>query len=177
MDRIPPMTEELEYITFNTDKGWVAILGSARGLVSVTLPRSSAQEALDSLSMAIEQAAPSPKRFRDLARRLQDYFSGNKISFPDELDLSLATPFQRIVWQAARQIAYGETRSYGWLAEKISKPGAARAIGQALSRNPLPIIVPCHRVIGSDGSLGGFSDGLEMKRRLLRLEVIANFPQ
>lgn len=168
---------EYYYHVFNTGKGWVAILGSARGLVSVTLPRSSAQGALKSLGGAIEQAAPSPKRFRDLSRRLQDYFSGHKALFPDKLNLSSATPFQRAVWQATRLIAYGETRSYGWLADKVSKPGAARAIGQALSKNPLPIIIPCHRVIGSDGSLGGFSDGLEMKRHLLHLEAAAISPQ
>ena len=164
----------MEYHVFKTKEGWVATLGSANGLVSIALPRSSAQAALDSLCGGIEQAAASPERFRDLAKRLQDYFSGHKVSFPDELDLSSATPFQQAVWQAARQIPYGETRSYGWLAEKAGRPGAARAVGQALSRNPLPVIVPCHRVIAGDGSLGGFSDGLEMKRRLLRLEETAN---
>ncbi len=168
---------EYYYHVFNTGKGWVAILGSARGLVSVTLPRSSAQEALDSIGEAIEQATPSPERFRDLARRLKDYFNGHKVSFPDELDLSSATPFQREVWQATRLMAYGETRSYGWLAKKVAKPGAARAIGQALSKNPLPIIVPCHRVISNDGSLGGFSNGLEMKRCLLQLEATTTSPQ
>ncbi|MFC1875155.1 methylated-DNA--[protein]-cysteine S-methyltransferase [Chloroflexota bacterium] len=168
---------EYYYHVFNTGKGWVAILGSTRGLVSVTPPRSSAQGALDYLGRAIEQAAPSPERFRDLTRRLQDYFSGHKVLFPDKLDLASATPFQRVVWQATRLIAYGETRSYGWLADKVSRPGAARAIGHALSKNPLPIIVPCHRVIGGNGSLGGFSDGLEMKRRLLHLEAATTSPQ
>lgn len=167
----------MEYHVFNTDKGWVAVLGSVRGLTRVTLPRSSARAALDSLGEAIEQAIPSPERFQDLAKRLQDYFGGHKVSFPDELDLSSATPFQRAVWQATRQIAYGETRSYSWLAEKVGKPGAARAIGQALSKNPMPIIVPCHRAIGSDGNLCGFSDGLEMKRSLLHLEAAATSPQ
>jgi methylated-DNA-[protein]-cysteine S-methyltransferase len=167
----------MEYHVFKTNEGWVAVLGSARGLVSVTLPRSSAQAALESLCGEIKPAVQSPGRFQDLAKRLQDYFSGYKVSFPDELDLSSATPFQRAVWQATRQIPYGETRSYGWLAKKIGKPGAARAVGQALSRNPLPIIIPCHRVIRSDGSLGGFSDGLEMKRRLLYLEAAISHQQ
>jgi methylated-DNA-[protein]-cysteine S-methyltransferase len=163
----------MEYHVFKTNQGWMAVLGSARGLVSIALPRSSAQAALESLCRDTEQATQSLERFQDLSERLQKYFSGYEVSFPDELDLSAATPFQREVWQAARQIAYGEARSYGWLAEKIDKPVAARAVGQALSRNPLPIIVPCHRVIASDGSLGGFSDGLEMKRLLLRIEGIA----
>jgi methylated-DNA-[protein]-cysteine S-methyltransferase len=163
----------MEYTVFVADEGWVAILGSARGLVSVTLPRKSGQEALRSLGGVIENATLSPSRFQDLARRLKDYLSGYEASFPDGLDLSSATPFQRAVWQAARLIPYGETRSYSWLAEKVDKPGAARAVGQALSKNRLPIIVPCHRVIDSDGSLGGFSGGLEVKKRLLHLEAAA----
>lgn len=167
----------MEYHVFKTNEGWVAVLGSAKGLVSIALPRISAQAALESLCGDTEQATQSPERFRDFAERLQKYFSGYRVSFPDELDLSSATPFQREVWQAAKQIAYGEVRSYGWLAEKIGKPGAARAVGQALSKNPLPIIVPCHRVIGSDGSLGGFSDGLEMKRHLLHLEAATSHQQ
>jgi len=77
------------------------------------------------------------------------------------------------VWQATRLIPYGETRSYLWVAVQIGKPGAARAVGQALGRNPLPVIVPCHRVIAADGGLGGFTGGLEMKRRLLELETTA----
>jgi len=91
-------------------------------------------------------------------------------TFPDRLDLSGATPFQRMVWEATRLIPYGETRSYAWVAGQVNKPGAARAVGQALGRNPLPIIIPCHRVIRGDGSLGGFSNGLEVKERLLHLE-------
>lgn len=163
----------MEYHVFNTKGGWIAVLGSIRGLISITLPRSSAQAALESLSKTIEQAVQSPERFKDLTERLRKYFSGYKASFPDKLDLSSATPFQRSLWQAVRQIPYGETRSYGWLVERIGRPGAARAVGQALSRNPLPVIIPCHRVVSSDNSLGGFSDGLEMKRRLLRLEAAA----
>jgi len=77
------------------------------------------------------------------------------------------------VWQATRLIPYGETRSYLWVAVQIGKPGAARAVGQALGRNPLPVIIPCHRVIASDGGLGGFTGGLVMKRRLLELETSA----
>jgi len=103
--------------------------------------------------------------------RLKVYFSGGKVSFPDELDLSGATSFQREVCEITRLIPYGETRTYLWVAEQIKRPRAARAVGQALGRNPLPIIVPCHRVIASDGGLGGFGGGVEMKSHLLRLEA------
>jgi len=111
--------------------------------------------------------------FEDLVARLRTYFSGHKVSFPDQLDLSGATPFQRQVWEKTRLIPFGETRSYSWVAEQIKQPGAVRAVGQALGRNPLPIIIPCHRVITADGKPGGYTGGLEMKRFLLRLEAIA----
>jgi len=165
------MTGELKYITFNTDAGWLGILGSVKGLLRTTLPQRSAEEARHQLGDNVNQAVWSPHWFENLVERLMAYFSGHRVAFPDELDLSIATPFQREVWEAARLISYGETRSYAWVAEQMGKPKAVRAVGQALGKNPLPIIIPCHRVIASDGKLGGFSEGLEMKRFLLRLET------
>jgi len=109
--------------------------------------------------------------FGDLIPRLQGYFKGERVDFPDALDLCDSTTFQQKVWALTRTIPYGETRTYGWVAKEISPPTAARAVGQALKRNRFPIVVPCHRVIGSDGSLVGFSDGLGMKRKLLALEA------
>lgn len=151
--------------------GWVGILASAKGLLSITLPQRSAQEARRLLGNSVMQATLSPSLFDDLTERLRIYFSGHKATFPDGLDLSAATSFQGEVWEAARLIPYGETRSYAWVAERIKRPKAARAVGQALSRNPLPIIIPCHRIIASNGRLGGFTGGLEMKRELLSLEA------
>jgi len=106
-------------------------------------------------------------RFKD---KLQRYFLGEAVTFDEPLDLDRATPFQRRVWLAVREIPYGEVRSYGQIARRIGHPQAVRAVGRALASNPLPIVVPCHRVIGSDGSLVGFRGGLEMKRRLLEIE-------
>ncbi|MFC1892761.1 methylated-DNA--[protein]-cysteine S-methyltransferase [Chloroflexota bacterium] len=168
------MKSGLKYVTFETDMGWVGILGSARGLCHTTLPQRSAKEARQLLS--IKDAAWSPHLFEDLVPRFCTYFNGRKVAFPDILDISEATLFQRRVWEVTRLIPYGNTRSYLWVAEQIGKPTAARAVGQALARNPLPIIVPCHRVLSSNGKLGGFSDGLEMKRSLLSLEA-AGSPQ
>lgn len=165
------MTQELEYVIFNTDLGWIGILSSVRGLLKVSQPQHSAQEALKLLGEMANYATWSPGRFDDVAERLKAYFSGHRVAFPDELDLSLATPFQRQVWQTTRLIPYSETRSYRWLAEQTGQPRAVRAVGQALARNPVTIIIPCHRVIRSNGGLGGFSGGLEMKRRLLHLEA------
>ncbi|MFH1662508.1 MAG: methylated-DNA--[protein]-cysteine S-methyltransferase [Chloroflexota bacterium] len=167
-------TSELKYITFKTDMGWVGILASSRGLLGTTLPRRSAQEARQQLGDSLNQATWAPCLFDDLTERLKAYFSGRKVAFPDGLDLSGATLFQREVWEATRLIPYGETRSYLWAANQINRPRAARAVGQALGRNPLPIIVPCHRVVASDGRLSGFSGGVEMKRYLLWLEASAS---
>lgn len=164
------------YHVFETDMGWVAALASQKGLLGTSLPRSSPEEALAEIGAGLKEAVKTPERFRDLTGRLRAYFAGNKVSFPDELDLLSATPFQQKVWQAARRIPCGETRSYKWLAMEAGKPGAARAAGQAMAKNRLPIIIPCHRVIGSDGGIGGFSGGISLKKRLLQLEAQATSP-
>jgi len=152
----------------------VGILGSDKGLLRTTLPQHSAQEAHQLLGNRVNHAVWSHNLFDGLVERLKTYFSGGKVAFPDKLDLSGATPFQRKVWEVTRLIPYGETRSYTWVAEQVKKPQARRAVGQALARNPLPIIIPCHRVVSSDGRLGGFSGGVEIKKRLLRLEASAS---
>lgn len=106
----------------------------------------------------------------DLARRQLDaYFSGRSVTFDLPLGLE-GTPFQLSVWSALLKIPYGETRSYAQLAAAVRKPSATRAVGAANGRNPIAIIVPCHRVIGADGSLTGFGGGLERKKFLLSLE-------
>lgn len=105
----------------------------------------------------------------ETARQLQEYFNGERQDF----DLPLApggTDFQRSVWQALRDIPYGEVRSYRDIARAIGRASAVRAVGAANGRNPVPIVVPCHRVIGSDGSLTGFAGGLDAKKRLLQCE-------
>ncbi len=168
------MTGDLKYITFSTDTDWIGILSSAKGLLGTTLPQRSAQEACQLLGDSVSYATWSPHLFKDLMEHLKVYFSGHRTTFPDKLDLSRATHFQREVWEITRLIPYGETRSYAWVAEQIKKPRAVRAVGQALGKNPLPIIVPCHRVVDSNGKLSGFSGGVEMKRHLLSLEASAS---
>ena len=165
------MTHGLSFVIFRTAAGWMGILGSAAGLRRIVLPQNSPEEVQRQLGDIAGHAVQSSQLYEDLMMRLKDYFDGNRVDFPDKLDLSAATAFQRKVWQAARRIPFGETRSYAWLAEQIGKPQAARAVGQSLGRNPLPVIIPCHRVIAGDGGLGGFSGGLEMKRFLLNLEA------
>jgi methylated-DNA-[protein]-cysteine S-methyltransferase len=112
---------------------------------------------------------PDDDAFPDAVRQLGEYFAGERTSF--ELDLELAgTAFQRRVWEALQKIPYGETRSYREIAEQVGAPGASRAVGLANGRNPIGIIVPCHRVIGATGSLTGYGGGLDRKRFLLALE-------
>lgn len=113
--------------------------------------------------------APDPKAFEKAADQLTAYFAGELTHFDVELDLR-GTEFQRRVWQALLTIPYGETRSYGEIAAQIGAPGAARAVGLANGHNPIAIVVPCHRVIGANGSLTGFGGGLGRKRTLLELE-------
>jgi methylated-DNA-[protein]-cysteine S-methyltransferase len=108
--------------------------------------------------------------FADLCEQLDEYFAGERREFDLELG-PRGSEFERRVWRALRQIPYGETESYGKLAERIGHPGHARAVGAANGRNPIAVVIPCHRVIGADGSLTGYAGGLERKRLLLDLEA------
>lgn len=107
--------------------------------------------------------------FPDAVDQLRSYFAGDRTDFDLELDMA-GTQFQRRVWQALMTIPYGETRSYGQIAEQIGASGSARAVGLANGRNPIAVIVPCHRVIGASGGLTGYGGGLDRKRLLLELE-------
>ncbi len=113
--------------------------------------------------------APDPTPFTEVIRQLEEYFATRRTAF--DLPLMFAgTPFQRRVWAALREIPYGQTVSYGQLAERIGSPGSARAVGLANGRNPIGIIVPCHRVVGARGDLTGYGGGVDRKRYLLELE-------
>lgn len=102
--------------------------------------------------------------------QLREYFEGRRKSFSFPADLSGGTDFERQVWNTLLEIPFGQTRTYKWVAERIGRPQAFRAVGSALGRNPLPIIYPCHRVIESDGALGGYTPSVDIKRRLLEME-------
>jgi methylated-DNA-[protein]-cysteine S-methyltransferase len=111
----------------------------------------------------------APEVLRRAVQQLGEYFEGRRTDFDLPLGAS-GTPFQQRVWDLLRQIPYGRTRSYGQLAAELGQPGASRAVGLANGRNPLSIVVPCHRVVGADGSLTGYGGGAERKRHLLDLE-------
>jgi methylated-DNA-[protein]-cysteine S-methyltransferase len=104
-------------------------------------------------------------------RELQEYFAGDRLEFTVPIEVTRGSEFERAVWAEIAAIPYGETISYGAIAHAVGEPGGAQAVGTACHRNPLPIIVPCHRVIGSDGKLVGFGGGLHRKRWLLQLET------
>ena len=162
----------IKFVVVATRFGWVAMGGSEAGLALLTLPKSSRKAALSEIKEFAPDALEDTSAFDDLPNRLQRYFNGEKVLFPDRLDLSSATTFHRAVWKATLSIPYGETRTYAWVARQIGRPQAFRAVGGALARNPFPIIVPCHRVIASSGNLGGFSGGLALKKQLLELEGV-----
>jgi methylated-DNA-[protein]-cysteine S-methyltransferase len=120
---------------------------------------------------------PIPREVRRLIRDVQSYFLGKAVRFRARLDLSGVTPFQRSVYKAARGIPWGETRTYGEIARAIGRPRSARAVGQALGRNPVPLVVPCHRVVASRGP-GGFSaaGGIPLKKKMLAMESKGGIP-
>lgn len=158
---------------FRTRMGWVALAADQHALIASTLPRPSQRAALAQcaaqLSSTTEIATNALTRLAQ--RKLERYFAGERISFDDlPFDDSHATPFQQCAWRLTRSIPYGSTRTYDSLARAAGHPNAARAIGQCMAHNPLPIIVPCHRVLGSTGDLRGFGGGLAMKRALLKME-------
>jgi methylated-DNA-[protein]-cysteine S-methyltransferase len=155
--------------------GELLLGGDERGLAEVRFPPVTRAGADGRSARATAAQAGSAAALADASAQLTAYFDGARRDF--ELPLVLTgSPFFVRVWEAVRAIPFGETRTYGELAAAIGRPGAARAVGLANGRNPLPIIVPCHRLIGSDGSLTGYGGGLPRKRWLLDHEarIVAN---
>ncbi|MBI2936003.1 MAG: methylated-DNA--[protein]-cysteine S-methyltransferase [Chloroflexi bacterium] len=121
--------------------------------------------------MELGTARFQPSAFAKLRSQVRAYLAGKSITIDVPLDMEGAPPFFLRAWRACQSIPRGQTRSYGWLADAAGNPRATRAAGQAMARNPLALIIPCHRVVGSDGGLGGYGGGLELKARLLGLEA------
>ena len=164
----------LAYHIFSTDWGWMAVAGSEKGIRWIVLPEQTRQGAMDALARTLkgQHAGKHPELFDRFSEQVCRYLRGEVASWDVRLDMDMeGTPtFSQKAWAVCRTIPSGETRSYGWLAAQAGRPGAARAAGQAMARNPVPLVVPCHRVIAGDGGLGGFGGGTEMKVRLLELE-------
>jgi epoxyqueuosine reductase len=164
----------LRYTAFDTEIGPFLVAGTDEGLRLVSfgkgldVGRVLAREMRGEHVLAVEDRI----RLRKVVDEIRDYLQGRLLSFDCAVDLSGTTEFNRSVLECVRGIPYGTLRSYKWVAREIGRPRATRPVGQALSRNPLPIVVPCHRVVNSDGSLGGYSGGgPDMKRRLIAVET------
>ncbi len=160
--------------SFLTPFGWCGLVGADAVLKRVYLPEPDRDSLLGRMAAQFPGMSREKTCFKDVVQELQRYFKGEIPFFDCHLDFAAATVFQIKVWQATRSIAYGQVGTYGWLAHDIANPRAMRAVGAALGSNPFPIIIPCHRVIRSDGGMGGFSaaEGVELKQKLLRLEGI-----
>ena len=143
----------------NSPLGPLTLKASEKGLLSVHFG-----------SVVPPNAVVDLNAHRENLKQLRQYFDGERTVFDLPLDLQ-GTPFQLAVWNELLKIPYGETRSYGEIARRIGKPGAARAVGMANHENPVAIVIPCHRVVGADGTLTGYAGGLDIKKKLLELEL------
>ena len=160
---------------FRTELGWMGVELSPQGVWRLVFDQVSAAAARRALGGAGRDVSDAEERLDDVVARLSEYARGDADALTDvEVDWGGRTPFQVRVLQACRRIPPGQTRSYAQLAALVGSPLAARAVGTVMAQNRVPLIIPCHRVVGSDGALGGFSSrsGLRMKRRLLDLESL-----
>ena len=152
-------------LVMSSPVGKLTLVASSKGLVAIDVCNNTKQVVTTKDASAQEILIKTKKQ-------LEQYFAGKRTSFDVALDL-VGTEFQVQAWRALRRIPFGKTISYGQQASNIKKPKAFRAVGSANGKNPIPIIVPCHRVVASDGSLGGYSLGLKMKIQLLALEGVS----
>ena len=155
------------YHDFQTPLGTIRIVGTDHEITQVNLPKEASRPP-DRAWRLCRGHIPAP--LRAAKQQLQEYFTGTRSTFDLPLGLNGGTPFRRKVWRELQRIPYGETISYGELARRIGQPTASRAVGGANHHNPIAIIVPCHRVIGTDGTLVGYGGGLPIKERLLAHE-------
>lgn len=161
------------YTLIKTPIGHVGIVASSIGVSHIHLMRGGASEAARRLERLHPDAVRDDDLLPDLRHELALYFSGRPVCFTAALDLTSCTEFQRRVLRACSRINYGQKITYGELARRVGCPAGARAVGGVMARNPVPLVIPCHRVVGCNGSLGGFSaeHGVSLKRFLLDLEA------
>ena len=169
--------ESVRLVAGNCRWGWICLAVSDRSVCCVTLPCSSRREAEKQcrrsvhVTRAITFEEPTLQD-RSYLKQIVEYVDEKRMRFSVPLDLQGFSPFVRRVWKTAQQVPFGQTRSYAWIAARLGNPGAYRAVGNALGKNPVPIVVPCHRIVRSNGTLGGFSAGLAWKKRLLAHEGV-----
>jgi methylated-DNA-[protein]-cysteine S-methyltransferase len=162
---------DVAYATEDSPFGQLLLAITPRGVVRIGLPNQNSDELLEDLAVRVSpRVLEAPAQLDDLRRELDLYFEGKLTDFDVPLDWRLTTGFRRKAQQAIARIPYGKTRTYTQIAASAGNGRAVRAAGTACGRNPLPIVVPCHRVLRTGGALGGYGGGLDMKRALLELE-------
>jgi methylated-DNA-[protein]-cysteine S-methyltransferase len=162
---------DIAYRTVDTPVGALLLAATPRGLVRVAYAVQDHDAVLDHLARAVSpRILRAPARLDAVAREIEEYFAGRRHAFDVPLDLQLAHGFRRAVLAQLREIAYGATASYAAVARAAGHPRAVRAVGTACATNPLPVVVPCHRVVRSDGSIGQYVGGVAAKETLLSLE-------
>ncbi|MBI5806735.1 methylated-DNA--[protein]-cysteine S-methyltransferase [candidate division TA06 bacterium] len=162
---------EYFYTVYQSPLGPLHLLGSSKGLVALCFTKKSFDGMLKR-HFAGTRPERSEKRFKPIAKQLDAYFKGLPVKFVFTADIRSGTKFQRAVWGKLSELLPGQLTTYGSLAREVKRPKASRAVGQAVGANPLPIIIPCHRVISSSGKLGGFTGGIGLKKKLLSIEGI-----
>lgn len=174
--KVPANNPEIIFFSsFFTSIGYVYIAKSAIGICQISFPYTAEKNPAHPFPISKHFGTHGKYQRNDSFLKqeieiLRKYFQGKQVSFDFPLDLGQGTPFQKRVWKKLQEIPYGEYRSYKWIAEQIGQPQAARAVGMANNQNPLPPVIPCHRVIGSNGKLVGYASGLHIKRHLLEME-------
>ncbi|MET0757627.1 MAG: methylated-DNA--[protein]-cysteine S-methyltransferase [Mycobacterium sp.] len=165
---------DIAYTVVDSPIGPLLLAATDRGLVRVAFEREDFDRVLDSLASRVSpRILHAPARLDTAARELDEYFAGRRTGFDLSLDYALTSGFRQTVQRHLSDIAYGHTETYKEVAEIVGNPKAVRAVGSACATNPLPVVVPCHRVLRTDGSLGGYLGGLEAKTALLTLEAAA----
>jgi methylated-DNA-[protein]-cysteine S-methyltransferase len=170
---------DVRYAVLETPAGRVVAAATARGLVRLAYEdwNGGVDRIVEALAGSLSpRILEQPAALDAVARELDEYFAARRTAFDLPLDWSLCTPFARRVLGATRRIPYGQVATYGEVAERAGSPGGSRAAGNALGSNPMPIVVPCHRVVRAGGALGGYTGGVERKELLLGLEHAATAP-
>ena len=163
---------DVSYSTVDTPIGSLLLAATRHGLVRVAFEVEGHDHTLESLASEISpRILRGGTRLDAASRQIEEYFAGTLRTFRLDLDFGLSHGFRQVVQRSLSTIAYGETRSYGEVAQFVGNPRAVRAVGSACATNPLPIVLPCHRVLRSNGSLGGYAGGVEVKALLLELEA------
>lgn len=158
------------YDSLDTPIGRVFVATTAAGLVRVSFRQSESKFTANLRQQIGADVVKSAVKTKAVVHQLRDYFAGRRRTFNVATDLSHVTPFQRSVLLAAAKVPPGKVVSYGDIAKRVGRPHGSRAVGQALGHNPVPIVIPCHRVVAAGGGLGGYTGGLTIKKKLLRLE-------